>query len=196
MTTSSGNGATPPAAETPVSIFDDLDALRIVDPANLAGDIEHLTYIAVRKPKRDEYFRTSPEPALSLVTAVWTDEETREVHLVAPAARGAMAESCRAVWLILCQSRAGTNFLWPVTADSRARGWAESARGAAILGQRRWVKIRGDLAGGAYVVLEAANQSGEPNWPDLPLTELLKLAFRDRVIDTPDHAVVRRLQGY
>jgi hypothetical protein len=67
VTTSSGsNGATPPPAETSISIFDDLDALRIADPANLAGDIEHLTYIAVRKPKRDEYFRTSPDPALSL----------------------------------------------------------------------------------------------------------------------------------
>jgi hypothetical protein len=198
-----GNGAAPPPAAAvdntntnTMSVFDNLDTLRIADPAAFSGDVERLTYLAARKPRRDEYFRSCPNPDLTIVTAVWTDEESREVYIVLPGAREVMAESGRVVSLILCQNRQGTNFLWPVSADSRARGWAESARAAAVMAQRRWIKIRGDLAGGAYSVFEAANQNGEPTWPDLSLSDLLKLAFQGRLIDTPDHAVVRRLQGY
>jgi len=191
-----GNGVTPPTATTDMSVFDNLDALRIADPASLSGDIEHLTYVAVRKPRRDEYFRTCPDPDRSIVTAVWVDEESRETYIVLAGARAAISESARVVSLVLCQNRQGTNFLWPVSTDSRARGWSESARAATVIARQKWIKIRGDLAGGAYTVFEAINQSGEPTWPDMALNELLKLAFRGRVIDTPDHAVVRRLQGY
>jgi hypothetical protein len=193
----SGNGAIPPpAAAVDMSVFDNLDDLRIADPAAFSGDVEHLTYLAVRKPRRDEYFRACPNPDLAMTTAIWTDEETRDVYIILPGAREVMAESCRVVALVLCQNRQCTSFFWPVSADTRARGWAESARAAVVIAQRKWIKIRGDLAGGAYVVYEAANQNGEPNWPDLTLSGLLKLAFRDRLIDTPMHAAVRRLQGY
>ena len=35
----------------------------------------------------------------------------------------------------------------------------------------------------------------DPEWPDLSLGEILKIAFRDYYIDTPDHAVIKRLRG-
>jgi hypothetical protein len=35
----------------------------------------------------------------------------------------------------------------------------------------------------------------EPEWPDKPLTEILQIAFRDRIVDSENHPVVRRLRG-
>jgi hypothetical protein len=32
-------------------------------------------------------------------------------------------------------------------------------------------------------------------WPEKSLSELLKLAFRDRIIDSAEHPVVKRLRG-
>jgi hypothetical protein len=110
-----------------------------------------------------------------------------------------MLDSGKLVVLTLCQSRQGVNFLWPVNADTHSgggRGWAESARTAMVRAQSRWVKIKGDRSAGVYLINEAATQHGEPAWPELGLGELLKLGFRDRVIASSDHPVVRRLQGY
>ena len=196
-----GNGATPPPAapRTGPSVFDDLDALRIVDPATLSGDIELLAHIAVRRPKKDEYFRVNPDPELQLTALVWTDPDEGEVFLVTPSARDIMADSGRIVTLVLCQSRQGVNFLWPVNTDSRqggGRGWAQSARAAMLTARTSWIKIRGDRAAGGYQVFQAAEQHGDPTWPDLPFSELLKIGFRDRLIESADHPVHRRLQGY
>jgi hypothetical protein len=35
----------------------------------------------------------------------------------------------------------------------------------------------------------------EPVWPEEPFNELLRIAFRDRIISSPDHPVVKRLRG-
>jgi hypothetical protein len=193
------NGETPPAPSTSPSIFDDLDNLRIADPALLSGDIEHLVHINVRRPKKDEYFRVNPDPSMTLTALVWTDPDEGDVFFVAPSAREVMAESGRLVTLVLCQSRQRVTFMWPVNSDTRSgggRGWAESARAAMLLAQKTWIKIKGDRASGMYQVFEAANQTGEPEWPDEALNELLELGFKGRIISSADHPVVRRLQGY
>jgi hypothetical protein len=194
------NGATPPPAMgADLRLFENLDQLRVADPAQLGGDTEILVHVYVRKPKKDEYFRVNPEPDMTLTTLVWIDPDEGDAYLVAPEARDLMAESGRVVILVPCQNRQGVNFLWPVSAGTRAgggRGWGESARAAMIKAQTRWIKIRGDRAAGAYLILDAAEQQGEPTWPTLNLSEMLKIAFKDRVIHSADHPVVRRLQGY
>jgi hypothetical protein len=48
---------------------------------------------------------------------------------------------------------------------------------------------------GAYDVFEATGQLGEPEWPTVPFRELLRVAFKDRLIDRADHPVLRRLRG-
>jgi hypothetical protein len=35
----------------------------------------------------------------------------------------------------------------------------------------------------------------DPVWPDKPLPEIMQIAFRDRVVDSENHPVVRRLRG-
>lgn len=193
------NGAGVPSPAADISVFDDLDQLRIADPAKLSGDIEHLAHMYVRRPKKDEYFKVCADPGMTLTTLVWTDPDEGDVYLVTPGARDVMADSGRVVTLVLCQSRQRVNFLWPVSADTRAgggRGWAESARAAMVLGHTRWIKIRGDRPSGMYQIFEAADQGGDPEWPRMELRELLKLGFKDRVIASGDHPVVRRLQGY
>jgi hypothetical protein len=195
------NGGTPPATSSRSSstIFDDLDRLRIADPALLGGDIEHLVHIGVRKPKKDGYFRVCPDPAMTMTALVWVDPDEGDAYFVGPGARELLAESGRIVTLMLCQSRQRATFLWPVNSDTRSgsgRSWAESARAAALIGQHKWVKIKGDRPSGCYQVFEAANQAGEPEWPDVTLNKLLTLGFKDRVIASSDHPVVRRLQGY
>jgi hypothetical protein len=48
---------------------------------------------------------------------------------------------------------------------------------------------------GAYEMFQATADLPEPDWPDLTFPEILKIAFRDHVVDRDDHPVVQRLRG-
>lgn len=189
--------APPPPSD--LTIFDDLDLLKIADPAQLAGDIQVLGHIPVRRPRKDEFFRVCSDPTKTLTALVWADPDEGDFYFITPEVRDVMADSGKVVMLVLCQSRQGAYFLWPVNIDTRAgggRGWSESSQVAVVKAQTRWIKIRGDRAAGAYQIFEAALQHGEPTWPSQSFSELLKMGFKDRLITSADHPVVRRLQGY
>jgi hypothetical protein len=102
------------------------------------------------------------------------------------------------VCLFLAVNRQGDVFLWPVKlpgADGRSNSWNESALAAARLAEEKWVRVAANMGAGMYDTYEAAGELSEPTWPELSLAELLKLAFRDRFIETVDHPVLRAIRG-
>jgi hypothetical protein len=60
---------------------------------------------------------------------------------------------------------------------------------------KRWARMVPDQAAGMYQLHVTPNLTAEPEWPDLTFLGVLKLAFRERLIDSADHPVVRRLRG-
>ena len=95
-------------------------------------------------------------------------------------------------------TRQGTVFIWPVALpdpDGRRNTWADSAHEAVRHAEDAWVRLVADMGMGAYRIYKAEGQLTEPVWPDRPFSELLEIAFTNRVIDNPDHAIVRRLRG-
>lgn len=88
--------------------------------------------------------------------------------------------------------------MWPVKlpgADGKHNEWHRSAAEAAERAMQRWVRLTANLSLGAYEMFEATGDLPEPEWPDLPFVDILKIAFRDRIVDTADHPVVQRLRG-
>ena len=73
--------------------------------------------------------------------------------------------------------------------------WHRSAAEAAELAMHRWVRLSANMALGAYEIFEAIGNLPEPIWPELPFSEILRIAFRDRMIESLDHPVVQRLRG-
>jgi hypothetical protein len=55
--------------------------------------------------------------------------------------------------------------------------------------------VQANLALGSYEVHQALGNLPDPEWPGMPLNDLLRVAFRDRLITTMDHPVLRRLRG-
>ena len=47
---------------------------------------------------------------------------------------------------------------------------------------------------GAYVP-KVAEYDLEPEWPALSMNEILRIAFQDTFITTPDHPVLQQLSG-
>jgi hypothetical protein len=109
-----------------------------------------------------------------------------------------LAEECTRVTLFTAINRQGVLSIWPVRltgSDGRQMEWWRSAREAAELAIGKWVRIKANMSLGAFEIFEASGTIPEPEWPGLSFREILAIAFRDFLIDGPDHAVIKRLRG-
>jgi hypothetical protein len=56
-----------------------------------------------------------------------------------------------------------------------------------------WVRVI--PSGKSYVTFVAQGNLGEPKWPEESFPKLLKIAFKDRFVDSADHPLLRQLRG-
>ena len=172
-----------------------------IDPAMGAalGVKKALVHISVRKPSRQEYFRTHPESDYRMNLAVLELKEEREIYAVVPDIAAAFPGEVRVVELRVCITRTGTRFLWAVplpTPDGRENAWHKTARDAAGMAETGWVRMAANMGAGCYDVYEAPKGLSEPDWPEDSLSELLRVAFgANRLINTVDHPILNRLRG-
>ena len=89
-------------------------------------------------------------------------------------------------------------FIWPVAlgdGSGRRNAWHDTAREASELAKREWIKLVSDMPGGCYRIYRAKGALPNPVFPEKNLEELLRIAFRGRVIDSETHPVVRQALG-
>jgi hypothetical protein len=79
--------------------------------------------------------------------------------------------------------------------DGRVLEWHRSALEAADNARSVWTRVRADMDLGAYRMQDAPLMRAEPNWPAITMREILRVAFRDKVISSLDHPVLQRLRG-
>jgi hypothetical protein len=158
-----------------------------------------LTTVPVRKPNRQDFVRVHPDPVFRLTPAAIIEvKEDREVYLVTPNMAQALPGEFSAVTLYLAINRQGVPFLWPVklpNPDGKHNVWHRSAAEAAEQAMNKWVRVTSSMSLGAYEIFEASGGLPDPVWPDHPFEDYLKIAFRDRIVDRPDHTLVQRLRG-
>jgi hypothetical protein len=177
------------------------------DPASLrldqsfvesAGVRKLLTTVPVGKPSQQDFVRVHPDPAYRVEVALIELKDDREVYLVPPAIAHELAGEFKPHTLYTTINRQGVVRLWPVRipdADGRAMEWHRSAAEAANLAMTKWVRVKANMSLGAYEMFIAETVKTEPEWPELTFHELLRIAFRDRLVDRLDHPVVNRLRG-
>jgi hypothetical protein len=177
------------------------------DPENLrlsqdfsatAGVKKLLNVVPVRKPGRQDFVRTHPDPDYRVSTAVVEVQEDREMFLVSPQLRDDLFSECLSVSLFTAINRQGTLFLWPCKlpgSDGRTNRWHDSALDAAERAQTAWMRIQADMNLGAYQFFEPRDPLPDPVWPEHSFRGILEIAFRGRFIDSMDHPIIKRLHG-
>ena len=179
----------------------DLASLRLSqDFASAVGVKRLITTIPVKKPSKEWFVRTHPDPAYRLQTAVLELKEDRETYLVSPKLWAELASEATFSprLLVTAINRQGVLFLWPIRlpgADGKIDDWSRSALDAADEAKSRWVRITANMSLGAYEVAVANGLAAEPSWPVLTFQEIIKIAFRDKMISEWSHPVLRRLRG-
>ena len=166
--------------------------------ADTAGVRKLLTTIPVRRPNPQDFVRTHPSPDYRRDFLTLELKDDRESYLVRPEMAHELAGETVMRTIFTTINRQGVLFLWPVTippSDGRPNEWWRSAREAAELAATRWIRLKANMALGAYEMFEAASVMADPEWPEVSFQELVKIAFRDRLIDSVEHPVVKRLRG-
>lgn len=157
-----------------------------------------LVSVPVRKPHRQEFFRTHPDSAMAIEVALLDLREDRQVYLVDPELAPYLPGEAVAKLLIATITSHGAVFLWPIKLpDERGRldSWNEVALAVAERAKSKWIRLAPNMGASTYDVIEAANTFPDPAWPEATLQRLLEMAFKDRFIDDIDYPVLRRLRG-
>ena len=167
--------------------------------ADTVGVKKHLMTVPVRKPNRQDFVRVHPDLEYRLTPAAIIEiKEDREVYLITPNMAQDLPGEFTAATLFTTINRQGVLQLWPVKLpgpDGKHNEWHRSAAEAAELAMKRWIRLTANMSLGAYEVFEATGDLPEPEWPDIPFPEILKIAFSDRIVDRADHPLVQRLRG-
>jgi hypothetical protein len=190
-------------AEPPPDAFDPFD------PANLRLDPEYLktggvrkllTTVPVRKPNKQDFIRVHPNPDYRLCgVAIIELPEDRETYLVLPSyAQQLDLQSFSRANLYLATNRQKVVFLWPVKLPDpggRTSGWHTSGLEGAEKAMTQWIRVVPNMGLGAYEFYVAENTLSEPEWPPLSLREIVRIGFKEFLIDGPEHPVMQRLRG-
>jgi hypothetical protein len=177
------------------------------DPATLrlnqsfggpAGVKKLLTRVPVRKPSKQEFFRVRPDPSYRMDMGVIRFEEDDTTYAVIQDLQPELPDLMVPVTIYTVITRQGVVLLWPVRLpgpDGRNHDAWTSAHEAAERATKAWTRIEWNRALGSYQMYEATGISAEPEWPDAPFDELLRIGFQGKIIDRFDHLVIRKLRG-
>jgi hypothetical protein len=192
--------AQPPASKE-TDLFASLASLR-VDPSLTDGPVisKALVSLPVRKPSKEWFVQAHPDPAhFGLDALILELKEESDLYFVPPAMREALLgeSTVHVKRLRLAVTRQGDYFVWPARlpgADGKLDTWNQSALDAMELATSKWVRLSANRRLGAYDIAVAAIDD-VPDWPEMPYNELLRIAFKGKIIDSVDHPVLRRLRG-
>jgi hypothetical protein len=177
------------------------------DPANLrlsqsftetVGVKKLLTTIPVRKPNPQEFVRVHSSPEFRENFPIIDLKNDQEEYIVTASLVPELAGEYVIKTLHPAINRQGTLFFWPVrlpSPDGKDNPWWKAARQHAVRAMEEWVRIKANMNLGAYEVYKA-DYTDKPEWPEgMGYWDLIKIAFRDYLIISVDHPVIKRLRG-
>jgi hypothetical protein len=177
----------------------DLASLRLnTSFLETSGVKKLLTTVPARRPGPQDFVRVRPEPEYRENFAMIDLKDDREDYLVRPEILPELTGEVVYKTIFTAINRQGVVFLWPVrlpAPDDRKSAWPRSLREAAEMAMEKWLRVKANMSLGAYEITIAPGEMAEPVWPELSFQELVRIAYRDRMITSLDHPVVKRLRG-
>lgn len=200
QTESSGSDSLPDNGTGTTSLID-LAQFRVSQDFATTQTKKLLTTVPVRRASKESFFRTHPDPNFqATVMLLELKQDSQETYLLTPEIAEALVgePTVSAKLLIPAVTVQGVMTLWPIRIpgeNGHVNEWNASAAKAAEIAKTRWIRLLTNQSLGAYEVIEARGLSAEPRWPNETFEQIVNIAFRNRVIDSLDHPVLRRLRG-
>ena len=177
----------------------DIQSLRL--PQNFGqtlGVKKLLTNVPVGKPPPAMFFQVHPGLDMEFKTLVYPGKAAGETYAVHPDLGDLFGTMAKAVVLHLAVDRRGNPRLIPVVLPNDAgfrNPWHDSLSQATSAAKGQWVRITANRTAGVYDIFAAKEQLAPAEWPEQTMDQLVRIAFRGKVIDTLDHPVILGLEG-
>jgi hypothetical protein len=177
----------------------DLSNLRLSQSfTETAGVRKLLKTVPVHKPNPQDFVRVHPSSDYRDSFPVIELKDEREEYIITVGLVPELIGEFVSKTLFTAINRQGVVFLWPVRLpdpEGKQMEWWRSMREAAELAMTQWLRTKANRSLGAYEIYVAESTMSEPAWPEATYQELIRLAFRDRLISSLDHPVIKRLRG-
>jgi hypothetical protein len=157
-----------------------------------------LKTVPAKKPNPQDFVRVHPGLDYRGKFQVIELQEDRELYLVGRGMAAQLVAESAPVMLYTAINRQGVVRIWPIRLpglDGKTNEWWRSSMEGAEMAMTQWVRLKANMSLGAYEIFVAESTISEPEWPTLPFMELLRISFKDRLIETEDHPVIKRLRG-
>jgi len=189
----------PPEKSTQVDDEFSPENLRVLNKIDLRDLVcTELVELSARKPQKDEWFRVHPDyQQQGGILEIFSENK---VFWVSKGMQSQVAhDPCFTFRIcVLCVTRQGVPFIWPLKTDVAAGGTGDKyvriPFAAMVHGREKWTRLYWSQEKREHQV-ETSDLLDAPKFPDKPFSELLKLAFKDAVISTADHPAILNLKG-
>ena len=178
--------------------FSDLKALDEMTRTDAVPTKPQLVSVRVGRPPKDTFVRCHPTHVIALF--LYKDEETGESYMLPPilAEVAQQDQVFKKRQLRLAVTVQGAVFLWETAMhgeETNANQWILSAWNAQATAQDRWIRVVANRQNASYDVMVSESDLGEPAYPEEQFDEVLRVAFRGKVIETRDHPILKKLRG-
>ena len=187
-------------SETPENLIEikaDFSRFRLSQNfGSVCGVSKKLTTVPVRKPNKTQFVRVRPEGRLDAMLLKYP-ADSEDLYLIEPDVIQEVGGQARPYRLTQAIDRQNNVFIWPVRIpdDDRPLNWHTSALEGSITAELSWTRLVANMALGSYDIFVAESKLEEPEWPELSMNELLGIAFKNKIVDRPDHLVLLELRG-
>ena len=163
---------------------------------SVSGVRKKLLTVPIRKPHKTQFVRVHPANKMDTMLLKYGDNG-EDLYLIDPEVMQEVEDLAKPYRLVQAIDRQNNVFIWPLAIpdDGRPLNWHLSALEAAGNAELEWTRTQANMALGAYEVFAAEQDLGAPEWPELSMNELLEIAFKNKIIDRPDHLVLLQLRG-
>ena len=182
-----------PAASSPA----DFSRFRLSQNfGSVSGVRKKLLTVPIRKPHKTQFVRVHPVNKMDTMLLKYGDNG-EDLYLIDPEVMQEVEDLAKPYRLVQAIDRQNNVFIWPLAIpdDGRPLNWHLSALEAAGNAELEWTRTQANMALGAYEVFAAEQDLGAPEWTELSMNELLEIAFKNKIIDRPDHLVLLQLRG-
>jgi hypothetical protein len=153
--------------------------------------------IPAERPNNQTYFRAHPNLA-QLVDIIYDADDRNKPYLINQNKVRDLIEFTKRAILYVCVKTSNDPFLLPVhqpDAEGKQNPWHESRQAAVNEAKENWVRLQPNQKNQCYDVIVAEGNLAEPKWPELNIQQYLELAFKNAIVDTEDHPLVKKLRG-
>ena len=191
-----------------------LESLRAPQNFQQTGGVKKTTLNvrASSRPPKDKFIRVHPFDATHghedwcfnvIVFSHQFEEEISAENFIVPSGSDvydALLERLKPALIVCGITPVGQKFLWELTLPTpgnnrRANQWHETRITCAKKAVDGWLRPEADTHAGGYNYAEPIATIPDPDWGNESFQTLFEVAYRDRIIDSLDHAIVKEFLG-